>query len=235
VRSSDGLGCAALNPGEATMDANGEVTGGDVWLGSYAEASERAKRLRRPLLVDFWDPTCLGCLKMLDVTFPNPEVDELLRAEFVCLKVNTAELPDDAKPLVRAHRLIWTPDLLFLDPTGAQLGRRLGFHPPAEFVAVLRIALGQTAMAYRDYERAQQQFTLAAEHAGAADTRPEALFWAGIAAYKLGGGDRAILRREWAVLRDEYPASPWWTRAEASWGTPSPGELSVEEPALAAA
>lgn len=191
------------------------------WIESVTQARAAARTLQRPLLVDFWDQTCLGCLKMLAETFPHPEVAALLRDEFVCLKIDTGAVTEEQRELVRAYRVLWTPDLLLFDPLGAELGRRIGFHTPAEFVAVLRVALGQTAMTYRRYDRALEQFTAAAADPDAATMRGEALFWAGIAAYKLDGrGDRAVLRRHWAPIGHELPSSPWWTRALASYGVP---------------
>jgi thioredoxin-related protein len=192
-----------------------------IWLSSLPDAQTKARALKRPLLIDFWDPECLGCRKMLDITFPDAEVAEVLGNEFVCLKVNTAAIAESARPLVREQRVLWTPDLLFRDPTGAELGRRLGYHPPPDFVAVLLIVLGQTAMTFRDYGRALACFSEAADMPNGQAMRPEALFWAGIAAYKVGKGDRAVLRERWTVIRDSYHDTPWWTRAEASWGIES--------------
>ncbi len=159
------------------------------------------------------------------VTYPDASVSELLKSSFVCFKVNTLE-PSAASELFRRFRHLWPPDLVFLDPTGALLRRQVGYLPPAEFVAVLQVVRGQTAMVYRKWDDALAAFTT-----GAAEPtmRPEALFWAGVAAYKLAGGNRGVLRRHWQAIRREFPESPWWTRAEASYGTPEPGE---EETAL---
>ena len=188
------------------------------WLTDLPTGREEARTSKRPLLVDFWDPECLGCKKMIAVTFPDSSVARLLRERFVCVKIDTAAVPESAREFFRAYRVTWTPDLVFFDSRGAEMNRRLGYHTPAEFVAVLRIALGMNAMAYREYGAAFTLFTEASRVDGDREIRPEALFWAGIAAFKIAKSDRAILRQHWRILRDEYRATMWWSRAEASWG-----------------
>lgn len=198
------------------------------WYSDVAEAQRVARELRRPMLIDFWDPECLGCRKMLDVTFPDPEVASILADGFVALKIDTSALTSPQRALIRAYRVLWTPDLLFVDHTGAEITRRMGYHPPAEFASLLHVVAGQEAMVNRAYAAAFDHFAAAAAVNGAIDTRPEALFWAGVAAYKdAGTGDRAILRRHWRVLGSDFADTPWWERALASWGVEEPSEVAA--------
>ncbi len=45
---------------------------------SVTEAISLAERTRRPLLVDFWSPTCLGCAKLAVTTLRDPGVCAVL-------------------------------------------------------------------------------------------------------------------------------------------------------------
>lgn len=198
------------------------------WYTDVAEAQRVARELRRPMLIDFWDPECLGCRKMLDVTFPDPTVAGILAEEFVALKIDTTALTSPQRALIRAYRVLWTPDLLFVDHMGAEITRRIGYHAPPEFASLLHVVAGQEAMVNQGYAAAFDHFAAAAAVNDAIHTRPEALFWAGIAAYKdAGTGDRAILRRHWRVLESDFADTPWWERALASWGVEDPAETTL--------
>lgn len=198
------------------------------WHTDVAEAQRVARELRRPMLIDFWDPECLGCRKMLDVTFPDPLVASILADEFVALKIDTSALRSPQRALIRAYRVLWTPDLVFADHMGAEITRRMGYHPPAEFAALLYVVAGQQAMVNRSYAAAFDHFAAATAANDAIHARPEAIFWAGIAAYKEAGtGDRAILRRHWRVLQSDFADTPWWERALASWGAEDPAEVAA--------
>jgi len=200
------------------------------WYTDVDEAQRVARDLRRPMLIDFWDPECLGCRKMLDVTFPDPLVARILADEFVALKIDTSAVTISQRSLIRAYRVLWTPDLLFLDHLGAEITRRIGYHPPEEFASLLHVVSGQQAMVMRDYAAAFEHFAAGAAMTGAIHLRPEALFWAGIASYKEAGtGDRAILRRHWRVLQSDFAETPWWERALASWGVAASAELAALE------
>lgn len=209
------------------MTATLQETSAVRWHMDVAEAQRVARELRRPMLIDFWDPECLGCRKMLEVTFPDPVVAGILASEFVALKIDTTALTSPQRALIRAYRVLWTPDLLFVDHMGAEITRRMGYHPPAEFASLLHVVAGQQAMVNRSHAAAFDHFAAAASVNDAIHTRPEALFWAGIAAYKdAGTGDRAILRRHWRVLQSDFADTPWWERALASWGDENPAEAA---------
>lgn len=145
------------------------------------------------------------------VTYPTPEVDHLLGGKFVCYSVNTKELTRDGRELLHRYRLLWEPGLVFLEPRGAEIRRVVGYLPPVEFLAQLRIVLGLVHLLYRREADALDELRRVALEADAA---PEALYWAGIAAYRLAGRDVAVLKREWQALGDRYPRSRWSRSAD---------------------
>ena len=154
------------------------------------------------------------------VTYPDPDVVAFLNARFACFKLDMGEPPpSDALPLLRTVRVLWTPDFLFLDPRGVPVRRQIGYAPPDEFLGTLHYVLGLVAMVQREFAKAVEEFESAAGSGRERSIAAEALFWKGVAAYKLGK-DRAILRRHWDEILERFPATEWWTRAAASYGEP---------------
>lgn len=145
------------------------------------------------------------------VTYPDPTVIEFVSRRFVAYQVNTKRPTAEDRSLLTAHRLLWEPGFAFLDCGARELRRTVGFLPPAEFLAELRLVLGKAALLHaRPYE-ALAWFEAAS--AGATAVAPEALYWAGIAAYRVER-DLRVLRERWGLIRQRFPDSTWWTRAE---------------------
>jgi hypothetical protein len=63
------------------------------------------------------------------------------------------------------------------------------------------------AEALARWQRLAEQFPQA--HVAA-----EALFWAGIAAFRSHGKDKEVLRQHWEQLHTRYAHSTWWRRAD---------------------
>ena len=148
------------------------------------------------------------------VTYPSPEVQELLGARFVPLQVDETDPGPAGRELIRRHRLLWTPGLLFLDARGAEIDRTVGFLPPEDFLARGWFVLGKVAYLRRRYEEAEADFREAHRRGRDSELGPEALFWAGIAHYKATGGIQPVLDRQWEDLRSRYPDSGWTRRAD---------------------
>jgi hypothetical protein len=148
------------------------------------------------------------------VTYPTPAVEDLLRERFVCYSINEGQPTREDAELMRRCRLLWSPGMVFFEPRGAELRRFVGYRPADEFVAELHLVLGLNDMLYRRFEAAAQAFAAAAldfgEHEGAA----EALYWRAIALYRAEGRNYDVLRRHWNEIRERFPDSTWWPRAD---------------------
>lgn len=149
---------------------------------------------------------------MSAVTYSCPDVIAFLDRHFVPFQVNTERPGDDGRDLLRAHRLLWEPGFVYLDPRGVEIRRAVGYLPPDEFVAEGQMALGKIALLHRRFDESLAWFEKVDRRPTPA-ALPEALFWAGIAAYRI---DRRldVLRDRWEALRDRFPGSTWWTRAD---------------------
>lgn len=146
------------------------------------------------------------------VTYPQAQVVDELNKHFVPVHFNAAEAGPRITELARQFRQVWTPTFVFLDPHGIELRRFVGYMPPEEFLAELGFVRGYAALFRGDTAAAFQILrTVVEQHPGAA-VAPEALYWAGVAAYRRDGKPDE-LRRQWAELQERYPHSIWWKRA----------------------
>jgi TolA-binding protein len=111
-------------------------------------------------------------------------------------------------------------DLGLTDHTLRQLRRTIGFLPPDDFLAELRLALGLAALARARNETALPALRAVADLHPRSHVAGEALFWAGIAAFRAAERDKAALRDAWEPLWERYPDSTWAQRTSV-W----PGQL----------
>jgi hypothetical protein len=148
------------------------------------------------------------------VTYPDDRVGALLATSFRLVRLDIAQREPDTRELIRMARPLWTPTLLFLDPHGAEVRRAVGYRPPEQLLLEAEIALGLVDLLHARNGEARARFSEAADSYPQGHAAPEALFWAGIAAYRKAGRDRAVLAREWSELRKRYPESGWWKRAD---------------------
>ena len=184
------------------------------WRKDFATAREDAKRLDRPLFVDFWEPGCYGCARLAAETYPDPEVQRLLNERLVPLKINEADAGPEGGRLITQYRLLWTPGLLYLDARGAELDRSVGFLSTDDFVAEAHFVFGKAAYLRQRWEEAKCEFREAFHRSRGGELAPKALFWDGLARYKASSNVKEVLNRAWDELRDGFPESGWTRRAD---------------------
>lgn len=177
---------------------------------NVTEAVAHARAARRPLLVDFWDPKCLGCAKLFAATYPDAAVQSLLENSFVCLKYNTKQMNEWFKKLSGSVAHLWTPDVFIVDDGLTQVRRWFGYDQPSQFVAQLQMGLGLWHLRRGRPTEAQSRFdSVARVEEGV--MAAEALYWSGVAAYSTGGLGALTVR--WELLRKRYPRSEWAGRS----------------------
>lgn len=184
-----------------------------IWFRELGPAVLKARAERRPILVDFHSDTCLGCRQMAAVTYPRGEVEAALERDFVAVKFNVKEPRGEFRDLLRMAKPLFTPLLLYLDWTGTELRRTTGYLPPAEFLGELGLVLGLSHLLHARYGEAYERFRAVAGWAARTHAAPEALYWAGVAAFRHEGRGLDGLTPEWAELGARYPGSSWALRA----------------------
>jgi thiol-disulfide isomerase/thioredoxin len=176
-------------------------------------AIEVARERRRPLFVDFWSPGCKGCERMEAVTYASAEVHRFVAERFVGLKYDTSRPGPELKTLAGSAPLLWTPTLLVLDADLREHRRAVGYVPPGELMDELGLALALLDLYHsRPGEALERLRRLSAP--GLSGVAAEAAYWAGVAAFRKEGRSLEAVRREWAILEHEHPASVWRTRAD---------------------
>lgn len=164
------------------------------------------------------------------VTYPDPAVRDLLEEWFVAFQLNAHGPKDGAEArLLARNRLLWEPGFVVFDARGTEIGRTVGFRPPAELVGWLSIGLGKVALLEGRLTEAVAWLGRVADAEPTLDVSPEAQYWLGIAAFR-AEGDLDGLRRRWGVIRDRWPGSGWWSRADVFGGGLSDTEPNHNRP-----
>jgi hypothetical protein len=148
------------------------------------------------------------------VTYPSEQTENFLSSHFECTKVSVADKSPEARAAVRGYRHLWAPGFVVFDQRGEELRRFLGYQAPREFMAELTVALGKVRMLHRDPAGAFEAFRSVADLEPPAPVTPEAIYWAGVAAYQRDRKDLDFLREYWEELRTRFPESRWWTAAD---------------------
>lgn len=184
-----------------------------AWYQDWNAAMALSRSTQKPLLIDFYSDTCLGCEKMSAVTYQDTAVMDFIAQHFIPVKLNVKQPKPEFRELLRMAKPLFTPLLLFLDSNGTEVRRFTGYLPPAEFVAELRFVLGCVDLLHTRFAESYAQFRGIIERYPKTHVAPEALYWAGVAAYRWNHRGLDGLIPEWIELRARYPQSSWWTRA----------------------
>ena len=175
-------------------------------------ALEIARETRKPILIDFWSSTCLGCAKLAKVTYADSSVQAFIRENFVPIKFRTSDTPGKFRNLNGRAIHMWHPHLLVTDYRLTEARRMVGHLSPISFVAHLRVAIGLMALYRKDYPDAKASFEAAVASTAPAEVIAESLYWLGVAEYRVTRSLPA-LKDVWEKLRSRYPDSDWADRA----------------------
>jgi thioredoxin:protein disulfide reductase len=132
-----GVGFASLVAGFYLISASLMVEPGISWKPYSPAVVEEAKKLGKPVIVDFSAAWCTPCREMEDVTFRDPEI--VKQADrFVMLKVDLTTKGDLlAEQLVRQYFVSGVPTVIFINGGGKEVSelRVSGFIPADQFLS----------------------------------------------------------------------------------------------------
>src|ERR1051326_1719053 len=151
-------------------------------------------------------------MKMDTVTYPDARVASFVDGNFNAIRTNIRDPQHAMRDLLRAVKPPWAPTFVFLGARNVELRRYVGWLPPLEFIAELNFVLGVDDLLHRRFDEAKEHFRAACDDSLRNGIAPEALFWAGVAAYKTGG--KPALRVVWDELTARFPDSTWARRAD---------------------
>lgn len=100
------------------------------WSNSLSDGIKEAKSKQKPVMVDFYTDWCGWCKKLDKDTYSNPKVQNLAQ-KFICVKVNGDKFND----LVAKYAVQGYPTIIFLDPSGKEISRIVGYLDGPSFSA----------------------------------------------------------------------------------------------------
>ncbi|MDQ3444484.1 MAG: thioredoxin fold domain-containing protein [Chloroflexota bacterium] len=178
------------------------------WETDLGIAQVRARKERKPILIDVYQDNCGGCDKLDDETFADPAVTREVASRFVPLKLDLFQ----DREFTRQHQVFWTPTILIADHSGKVRYTSVNYLPAAEFLDILDIGEGMAAMRWKGYDKAINLFTGVQDRTPAGPLTPEAIYWRGIAAYFRDRKSPVSANAEWAELLERFPDSIWAKR-----------------------
>jgi len=129
----------ALSAGEAPKAEEPAGLKAIEWEKTFKSALARAKKEKKPVLVEFYVPWQQWCRVFEDKTLGDSKVAALAR-KFVCVRVNAEKSPD----LVKKYQLKSYPTTVFLNPRGEVAHRIIGYIPARPFEREMKeIAAGR--------------------------------------------------------------------------------------------
>ena len=108
------------------------------------------------------------------------EVATELAANAVPFRANVLTERD----LSKKNRVPWTPTFIFFDGDGVEHHRFIGYLPPREFSAQVRLAAAKAAFNRGAWEDSARRYAEIAEQFAETDAAPESVYWIGVCDFK---------------------------------------------------
>jgi hypothetical protein len=178
------------------------------WLTDREEAFAKARRERKPILIDVYQDDCEGCVKLDDETFVDDTVAAEIVDRFIPLKLGLFQ----DREFTRQHQVFWTPTILIADHSGRVRYTSVNYLPPAEFLDVLDIGEGLAAMRWKRFDESIALLRSVQDRRPEGPMTAEAIYWRGMAEYFRTGKASGSAKGVWAEIRERFPDSIWAKR-----------------------
>lgn len=152
------------------------------WHTDWKSASAAARKANKPIMIDFYTDWCGWCKKLDKDTYSDQRVAELLKKNFVALKLNAEK---SGRQLAQKYRVTGYPTILFVNAEGQVIDRIGGYKPPKPFADDLKRILERWKLKQRrpELERrvkanpddAEAQAALALIYSGSANQIDDAI------------------------------------------------------------
>jgi thioredoxin-related protein len=177
------------------------------WQTALGYAEDSAIATRKPILLDFFNPECLGCQQMEAVTYSSEAVISFVKDNLIPLRIDW-----DKKESYERYHAIWSPTLFVLDHHGNEVQRNVGFLEPGKFMALMLLGIAKVYMTTGEHDAANVNIKRLIEHYPESSAVPEAIYFKGVNLSKQKE-DLGQMRLAYEELLSKYPASSWAKRA----------------------
>lgn len=106
------------------------------WQANYDSALEKAKKDKKPVMIDIYTDWCGWCKKLDRDTYSDKDVQAKLAKDFIAVKINPDENEKNALLEQRLGRAGY-PHIVFLDSDGKKITEIRGYVPAAVFLKYL--------------------------------------------------------------------------------------------------
>ena len=94
-----------------------QLAGDSPAFQEIGSALKQAKLENKLVLLDFWATWCKNCTALEHNTFPDPEVQTILKKDYILVRVQAEDAGDPAtKALLEQYQVTGLPTLLILSP-----------------------------------------------------------------------------------------------------------------------
>lgn len=115
------------------ISINSTFAGEIEWENSLRRGEVKAKEENKPIMADFYTDWCGWCTKLDQDSYSNPKIQDLA-SKFVCVKVDGDKYPAD----VKKYGVDGYPTIVFIDSTGKEIDRNVGYAGPDELAGIMQ-------------------------------------------------------------------------------------------------
>lgn len=178
------------------------------WQTALGYAEDSAESARKAILLDFYDPECIGCQQMNEITYQDENVVQLIDEHMVPVRIDF-----DKRSSFGKYNAFWTPAIMVLDFQGNEVQQTIGYLEPEKFIAMMHLGIAKVHLSIAEHDAANVHFKKIIEQHPESSAVPEAIFFSGVNLFKKFD-DPAELKIAYEKLLKTHPESSWAKRAQ---------------------
>jgi|Deesub1362A_J573_1020465.scaffolds.fasta_scaffold00943_5 thioredoxin-related protein len=124
----------SMNAAPLISDEKYTYISGLRWYNTFEEGQRVALEQNKPIFIYFWAIWCTYCEKLHTEVYPNPEINRILKEDYVLVAV---DLDTNKKDAAR-FGATYPPKLVFITPDGEIITEIGGYVPAESLLPVLQ-------------------------------------------------------------------------------------------------